>query len=104
MIDLLRSNHIMILSNAGARLIRRVMEWSARTPASPASDARMGRVSNGAPPCPTNQSRPLPLSIDIGKNSFHVAGLDRRGAIVLPQNSPYAKGRPDQKFSLQHRG
>jgi hypothetical protein len=24
-----------------------------------------------------------PMGIDIGKNSFHVVGLDRRGAIVL---------------------
>jgi len=26
------------------------------------------------------------IGIDIGKNSFHVVGLDRRGAIVLRQN------------------
>jgi transposase len=25
------------------------------------------------------------VGIDIGKNSFHVVGLDRRGAIVLRQ-------------------
>jgi hypothetical protein len=25
------------------------------------------------------------IGIDIGKNSFHVVGLDRRGAIVLRQ-------------------
>jgi len=25
------------------------------------------------------------MGIDIGKNSFHVVGLDRRGAIVLQQ-------------------
>jgi transposase len=25
------------------------------------------------------------MGIDIGKNSFHVVGLDRRGAIVLRQ-------------------
>src|SRR3981081_2862515 len=37
-----------------------LMEWSGRAPTPPASDAGMGRVSNGAPPCPTNQSRPLP--------------------------------------------
>jgi NAD(P)-dependent dehydrogenase (short-subunit alcohol dehydrogenase family) len=36
------------------------MEWSGRAPAPPASYAGKGRVSNGAPPCPTNQSRPLP--------------------------------------------
>jgi transposase len=27
----------------------------------------------------------VPMGIDIGKNSFHVIGLDRRGAIVLRQ-------------------
>src|SRR5215467_6547925 len=37
-----------------------LIEWSGRAPAPPASDAGMGRVSSGAPPCPTNQSRPLP--------------------------------------------
>jgi tartrate dehydratase alpha subunit/fumarate hydratase class I-like protein len=26
---------------------------------------------------------PVRVGIDIGKNSFHVVGLDRRGAIVL---------------------
>jgi hypothetical protein len=26
------------------------------------------------------------MGIDIGKNSFHVVGLDQRGAIVLRQN------------------
>jgi transposase len=26
------------------------------------------------------------IGIDIGKNSFHVVGLDDRGAIVLRQN------------------
>jgi hypothetical protein len=37
-----------------------LMEWSCRAPAPPASDAETGRLSNGASPCPTNQSRPLP--------------------------------------------
>jgi hypothetical protein len=41
----------------------------------------MGRLSNGASPCPTNQMRPS----RIGKNSFHVVALDQRGAIVLRQ-------------------
>jgi transposase len=27
------------------------------------------------------------IGIDIGKNSFHVVGLDERGAIVLRQKS-----------------
>jgi len=28
------------------------------------------------------------IGIDIGKNSFHVVGLDRRGATVLQQKWP----------------
>jgi transposase len=28
------------------------------------------------------------IGIDIGKNSFHVVGLDRRGAIMLRQKWP----------------
>jgi hypothetical protein len=33
----------------------------------------------------SNKSTPIvaTMGIDIGKNSFHVVGLDRRGAIVL---------------------
>jgi hypothetical protein len=31
------------------------------------------------------------IGIDIGKNSFHVVGLDRRGAIVLRQKWYAAK-------------
>jgi hypothetical protein len=32
------------------------MEWSGRAPALPVSDAEMGRVSNGAPPCPSGET------------------------------------------------
>jgi hypothetical protein len=35
----------------------------------------------------SNRSTPIvaTMGIDIGKNSFHAVGLDRRGAIVLRQ-------------------
>ena len=35
----------------------------------------------------SNKSNPTvaTMGIDIGKNSFHVVGLDQRGAIVLRQ-------------------
>jgi transposase len=35
----------------------------------------------------SNKSNPTvaTMGIDIGKNSFHVVGLDQRGAIVLQQ-------------------
>ena len=48
---------------------------------------RQGRIWQGVPktrstPCPRTSTA---LGIDIGKNSFHVVGLDNRGAIVLRQ-------------------
>ena len=36
----------------------------------------------------TAHSRIAVVGIDIGKNSFHIVGLDRRGAIVLRQKWP----------------
>jgi transposase len=37
------------------------------------------------------------VGIDIGKNSFHVVGLDRRGAIVLRQK--WSRGQVDARFA-----
>ncbi len=37
------------------------------------------------------------VGIDIGKNSFHVVGLDRRGAIVLRQK--WSRGQIDLRFA-----
>jgi transposase len=37
------------------------------------------------------------VGIDIGKNSFHVVGLDRRGAIVLRQR--WSRGQVDVRFA-----
>ena len=37
------------------------------------------------------------VGIDIGKNSFHVVGLDRRGAIVLRQK--WSRGQIDSRFA-----
>ena len=36
------------------------------------------------------------IGIDIGKNSFHVVGLDRRGAIVLRQK--WSRGQVEARF------
>jgi hypothetical protein len=43
------------------------------------------------------------IGIDIGKNSFHVVGLDRRGAIALRQK--WSRGQVDARLaiSLQER-
>ena len=37
------------------------------------------------------------VGIDIGKNSFHVVGLDRRGAIVLRQK--WSRGQVEARFA-----
>jgi transposase len=37
------------------------------------------------------------IGIDIGKNSFHVVGLDRRGAIVLRQR--WSRGQVEARFA-----
>ena len=52
---------------------------------------RQPRIWQGAPktgstPCPHNLNSTITvIGIDIGKNSFHVVGLDVRGGIVLRQ-------------------
>src|SRR2546426_8964650 len=61
------------------------MEWSGRAPAlwrvmlGGAANRRSTAMSN------TTKATIATMGIDIGKNSFHVVGLDRRGAIVLRQ-------------------
>ncbi len=37
------------------------------------------------------------IGIDIGKNSFHVVGLDRRGAIVLRQK--WSRGQIESRLA-----
>jgi hypothetical protein len=37
------------------------------------------------------------VGVDIGKNSFHVIGLDQRGAIVLRQKS--SRGQVEARFA-----
>jgi hypothetical protein len=61
------------------------MEWSGRAPAPAAREA-----GEGAEPKEHAMSQELGTAIavsdiDIGKNAFHVVGLDERGAIVLQQ-------------------
>ena len=45
----------------------------------------------------TSQSAIAVIGIDIGKNSFHVVGLDGRGAIVLRQKWP--RGQVETRFA-----
>jgi len=37
------------------------------------------------------------VGIDIGKNSFHIVGLDQRGAIVLRQK--WSRGQVEARFA-----
>ena len=37
------------------------------------------------------------VGVDIGKNSFHIVGLDRRGAIVLWQK--WSRSQVDARFA-----
>ena len=43
------------------------------------------------------KARVTVVGIDIGKNSFHVVGLDRRGAIVLRQR--WSRRQVDARFA-----
>ena len=74
------------------------MEWSGRAPAPSAIEAGKGRQRRGARYVPQSQRRSIALiGIDIGKNSFHVVGLDSRGAIVLRQK--WSRGQIEARFA-----
>ena len=61
------------------------MGWSGRAPASPAFDAGKGRERQEHAVSDKRKSAIAVIGIDIGKYSFHIVGLDKRGAIVLRQ-------------------
>ena len=46
---------------------------------------------------PNPSSAVAVIGIDIGKNSFHVLGLDRRGAIVLRQK--WSRGQVEARLA-----
>jgi hypothetical protein len=60
------------------------MGWPGRASAQAAIEAGEGRAKEEDHAMSQNLSSALAvIGIDIGKNSFHVVGLDERGAIVL---------------------
>ena len=65
----------------------------------PASDeAGKGRQRQGARHvCRHSQTAIAVIGIDIGKNSFHVVGLDERGAIVLRQK--WSRGQVEARLA-----
>jgi transposase len=49
----------------------------------------------------TSQTAIAAIGIDIGKNSFHIVGLDDRGAIVLRQK--WSRGQVEARLAKCHR-
>jgi transposase len=47
--------------------------------------------------CKLDIGRAAVIGIDIGKNSFHVVGQDKRGAIVLRQK--WSRGQVEDRFA-----
>ena len=74
------------------------MEWSGRAPAPPAIEAGKGAPKTRSTPCLRTLKATIAVAgIDIGKNSFHVVGLDQRGAIVLRQK--WSRGQVEARFA-----
>ena len=62
------------------------MGWTRRAPARPSHKAGPGATELGASHAKINQHEAVAtLGIDIGKNTFHLVGFDRKGAIALRQ-------------------
>src|SRR5246127_2342272 len=70
------------------------MGWSGRAPVLSAS--KTGKTKEHAM-SQQLASKVAVIGIDIGKNSFHVAGQDRRGALVLRQK--WSRGQVEARFA-----
>ena len=66
---------------------------------SPASgQAGEGHRRQRSTPCPRNHNSEVAvIGIDIGKNSFHLVGQDRRGALVLRQK--WSRGQVEARLA-----
>jgi transposase len=73
------------------------MGWSGRAPAPPAFYAGKGTKDKERAMSQKPESAIAVVGIDIGKNSFHVVGLDKRGAIVLRQK--WSRGQVEARFA-----
>ena len=76
--------------------VRSANGWSGRAPAPPAIEAGKG-PKDGARHVSDTQPAIAVIGIDIGKNSFHVVGLDARGAIVLRQR--WSRSQVEARFA-----
>src|SRR5262245_9053824 len=66
------------------------MGWSAALPISP---LRGNRSQPHGAHCQTESVAVATLGVDIGKNTFHLVGLDKRGTIVLRERLSRARTR-----------
>ena len=71
------------------------MGWSGRAHALRASDAGKGLHQQEMPK--TASAQIAVIGIDIGKNSFHVVGHDKRGSIVLRQK--WSRGQIEARLA-----
>src|SRR6516162_3888950 len=87
---------LCVTAKPGARLP--LMGWSGRAPAPPANEA-----GEGAPKTKEHamsqklDSKVAVIGIDIGKNSFHIVGQDRHGALVLRQK--WSRGQVETRLA-----
>ena len=63
----------------------------------PGTNLASGSKDKGARHVPELNSAVAVIGIDIGKNSFHVVGLDDRGAIVLRQK--WSRGQLEARLA-----
>ena len=69
------------------------MGWSGRAPALP-----VGQTGEGEHAMSQKRSSEVAvIGIDIGKNSFHLVGQDRRGALVLRQK--WSRGQVEARLA-----
>src|SRR5512137_2443907 len=73
------------------------MGWSGRAPAPPAIEAGKGRQDKEHAMSQTLNAAIAVVGIDIGKNSFHIVGHDKRGAIVLRQK--WSRGQVEERLA-----
>ncbi len=73
------------------------MGWSGRAPAPSAIRLARGTTDKEHAMAETLETAITVIGVDIGKNSFHVVGLDRRGAIVLRQK--WSRGQVESRFA-----
>jgi transposase len=73
------------------------MEWSGRAPALPAMKLARGAKDKEHAMSQNSNTSIAVVGIDIGKNSFHIVGLDQRGAIVLRQK--WSRGQVEARFA-----